>query len=37
MQMWKRLMNLHQFHSVVEKDLKRKKVSEEAEKDLIEH
>lgn len=35
--MWKRLMNLHQFHSVVEKDLKRKRVSEEAEKDLIEH
>lgn len=30
-------MNLHQFHSAVEKDLKRKRVSEEAEKDLIEH
>lgn len=30
-------MNLHQFHSVVEKNLKRKRVSEEAEKDLVKH
>jgi len=30
-------MNLHQFHSVVEKNFKRERVSEEAEKDLIEH
>lgn len=35
--MRKRFMNLHPLHRAVEKNLKRKRAAEEAEKDLLEH